>query len=126
MSEYGKLNCKGPIPRGSAFKRMNDMERYAAIESGFDMRWYGRTWEFSNLFWWQHHGWGSHGLDCTHSDHLSGLYCMYKYFFQAMIDDNYYHSTGEMNLKQEKLQRAKSILEAEAAKEGCNGEDALE
>ena len=39
VSEHGKLNCKGPIPRGSAFKRMNDMERYAAIESGFDVRW---------------------------------------------------------------------------------------
>ena len=43
-----------------------------------------------------------------------------------MIDDNYYHSTGEMNLKQEKLQKAKSIIEAEATKEGCDGEDALE
>jgi hypothetical protein len=51
---------------------------------------------------------------------------MYKFFLQAMIDDYYYHNAGETNLQQEKLQKAKSILEAEAAKEGCDGEDALE
>ena len=78
------------------------------------------------MFCWQHHGWGSRGLDCTHSNQLSGLYCMYKFFLQAMIDDYYYHNAGETNLQQEKLQKAKSILEAEAAKEGCDGEDALE
>jgi hypothetical protein len=86
----GKLNCKGPIPRGSALKQMIDHSRYAAIEEGFDMRWYGRTWEFSNLFWWQHVGWqGIRGLDCTHSPGATGINCMYKYFLQAMIDDFY-------------------------------------
>ena len=59
------------------------------------MRWYGQVWEFANLFWWQHVGWNSrNGLDCTHSSSSAavstpGLYCMHRYFLQAMIDGYY-------------------------------------
>jgi len=88
--EKGKYHCKGPIPRGSNFKRINDDSRYAAIQAGFDMRFYGRTWEFTNLFWWQHLNFENRrkgSLDCTHSQNGSSINYMYKYFLQAMIDD---------------------------------------
>lgn len=53
-------------------------------EMGFDMRWYGNTWEFT-MFWWQNVEWAStRGLDCTHG---GGRDWMWKYFLQATIDD---------------------------------------
>jgi hypothetical protein len=59
------------------------------MENGFDMKWYGQSWEFVNLFWWQHRSWGRVGLDCTHFIDASGGYQMYKFFFQAMIDETF-------------------------------------
>jgi hypothetical protein len=63
---------------------------------GLDLNFYGKTWEFTNLFWFQTRKWikGRNGglIDCTHHDDgrsESGAYCMYRYFLQAMIDSHF-------------------------------------
>ena len=88
--KHGPLNCRGPLPNGSPFRKFIDEERSAFQNNGFDMRWYGQTWDFTNLFWWQHRAWKGKGgaLDCTHYTTNAGGVCMYKYFLQAMIDDS--------------------------------------
>lgn len=88
IKEHGPLSCRGPVPNGSPFRKFIEEERSAFQESGFDMRWYGQTWDFTNLFWWQHKSWGRVGLDCTHYNLNAGGVCMYKYFLQAMIDES--------------------------------------
>jgi hypothetical protein len=50
--DYG-TSCVGPLPQNSLLREINDMSRKSFQEQGHDMRWYGRTWEFANLFWWQ-------------------------------------------------------------------------
>jgi hypothetical protein len=50
--EYG-TNCVGPLPRHSVLRGVNDLSRRSFEQLHFDDRWYGRTWEFVNLFWWQ-------------------------------------------------------------------------
>ena len=84
IEEHGPVNYRGPVPRSSLYHKFLGTERTQFREDGFDMRWYGKTWEFTNLFWWQHNGWGRRGLDCTHGGSQDW---MYKYFIQAMIDD---------------------------------------
>ena len=63
----------------------------------FDMKYYGRIWEFSNQYWWQMRGLvkskvnGTSHYDCTHyrkDVHTDGP-CMHKFFIQAMIDDHF-------------------------------------
>jgi len=84
IEEHGPVSCRGPVPRSSLFHKFLGTERTEFRQMGFDMRWYGKTWEFTNLIWWQHVGWMRRGLDCTHG---RGQGLMYKYFLQAMIDD---------------------------------------
>ena len=82
--------CRGPLPRSSKLKELNDVARLAFEELGLDMAWYGRIWEFANMFWWQTNRYDRNGLDCTHSyAQRGGFYCMHRYFLVAMIDDYY-------------------------------------
>ncbi len=89
IEDHGPLNCVGPVPRSSLFRKMIQVERSQFMKNGLDMRWYGMSWEFTNLFWWQHRAWESRvgSLDCTHYQNAGGGVSMYKYFLQAMIDD---------------------------------------
>lgn len=45
--EYGTV-CRGPLPPNSKLTQVNSLSRDAFEELGFDMRFYGRTWEFGN------------------------------------------------------------------------------
>jgi hypothetical protein len=99
--------CRGPLQPSSNLTKLNAVGREAYAQSGLDMRWYGRTWEFLNLFWFQvegTRGWGSRrhtwgNLDCTHSGgpysahgsklDYTGMSCMHKYFLMAMVDDHF-------------------------------------
>ena len=58
IEEHGPVSCRGPVPRSSLFQKFLETERTEFRQMGFDMRWYGKTWEFTNLIWWQHIGWG--------------------------------------------------------------------
>jgi hypothetical protein len=89
IEEHGPLDCIGPIPQSSLYRKFIELQRRQYMENGFDMKWYGESWEFVNLFWWQHRSWGRVGLDCTHFIDASGGYQMYKFFFQAMIDETF-------------------------------------
>jgi len=91
MEQHGPVNCAGPIPKTSLYRKFLEAERIQYMEHGFDMRWYGMSWEFTNLFWWQHKAWDSKRglLDCTHNVQRGGGVSMYRYFVQAMIDDYY-------------------------------------
>jgi hypothetical protein len=93
--EYGS-NCVGPLPPTNPQKRVNGFARTAFEELGFDTNFYGKTWEFTNLFWFQTRRWvmgkGGGLIDCTHHDggrSESGAYCMHKFFLQAMIDSHF-------------------------------------
>jgi hypothetical protein len=88
--EYG-TQCRGPLPPTSKLTVVNGMARRAFQDSGFDMNFYGRIWEFANLFWWQVKDWkGRGGLDCTHAfPGATGLACIHKYFLMVMVDDYY-------------------------------------
>jgi len=88
IEEHGPLRCTGPVPSSSLFRKFLELERIEFMKNGLDMRWYGMSWEFTNLFWWQHRAWGRTGLDCTHHAKGAGGGMMYKYFLQAMIDDS--------------------------------------
>lgn len=87
--------CRGPLPPNSPLKDVAKVIRQTWIDQGLDMRWYGSTWEFANMFWFQTYGWfdgdrhhgGKTGLDCTHSAGPSGMHPMHKFFLQAMLDD---------------------------------------
>ena len=46
-------SCRGPIPPNSPLKGVVEDIRQIWKDQGLDMRWYGQTFEFSNLFWWQ-------------------------------------------------------------------------
>ena len=87
FEEHGPLQCTGPVPGSSLFRKFLELERSEFMKNGLDMRWYGMSWEFTNLFWWQHRAWGRTGLDCTHDAAYAGGGMMYMYFLQAMIDD---------------------------------------
>ena len=87
IPDYG-TQCRGPLPPTSKLKEVNDMSRQSFEDNGLDMKFYGRTWEFANSFWWQVNGWGIKGLDCTHSGE-SGMSCVHKYFLMSMVDDHY-------------------------------------
>ena len=88
-SELGS-QCRGPLPRSSKLRTINEIARSSFEELGFDMAWYGRIWEFANQFWWQTNRYDRNGLDCTHSHAKhGGYYCVHRYFLQAMIDDYY-------------------------------------
>lgn len=101
--EYGS-SCVGPLPPTNPQKRVNGFARTAFEELGLDTNFYGKTWEFTNLFWFQTRKWvrGKTGglIDCTHHDggwSESGAYCMYRYFLQAMIDSHFeMKSTGSL------------------------------
>ena len=85
IEEQGPLNCVGPVPNSSLFRKALELERSQFMKNGLDMRWYGMSWEFTNLFWWQHRAWNGVGpLDCTHHVKGGGGAMMYKYFLQAM------------------------------------------
>jgi hypothetical protein len=86
-------SCRGPLPRNSRLKQVNDWERVAFQQyHGFDMKFYAKIWEFSNQFWWQERMWNGKGgqLDCTHGQG-QGPTIVHKYFVQAMVD-GYYES----------------------------------
>ena len=90
LDEHGPLDCRGPIPKNTPYRNFIDLDRATFEKAGLDMKWYGRTWEFGNLFWWSHRSWeGKAGLDCTHWMKGSPGVCIYKYFLQAMIDEYY-------------------------------------
>ncbi len=83
--------CRGPLPHNNILTRINNHERRNFVNMGFDMRWYGQTWEFTNQFWWEEVMWaGGDALDCTHprSPEAAGPRVL-KYFIQAMADDAY-------------------------------------
>jgi len=83
-------SCVGPLPPNSQLKGVQEMIRQTWIDQNYDIRWYGRIWEFSNMFWWQVKMWDGKGgsLDCTHSSSGSqGTYSTHKFFLQAMIND---------------------------------------
>jgi hypothetical protein len=87
--EYG-TKCVGPLPPTSNLTKVNNIAKAAYEKNGLDMRWYGRTWEFINMFWFQTKGWGRGGLDCTHGGPShAGMSCMHKYFLMAMVDDHF-------------------------------------
>jgi hypothetical protein len=53
--EYGR-SCVGPLPRNSRLREINLMSRtnfFRLAGHNYMTRWYGRTWEFVNLFWFQ-------------------------------------------------------------------------
>ena len=56
-------NCRGPLPPNSPLKGVVEDIRQIWQDQGLDMRWYGRTFEFSNLFWWQTQQCTSHGAE---------------------------------------------------------------
>ena len=49
--EYGDT-CQGPVPPNAKLSEVNRVVRKAFKDLGFDMRWYGKVWEFKNQFWW--------------------------------------------------------------------------
>jgi hypothetical protein len=51
-TEFGS-SCRGPLPSNSPLKEVATNIRQDWMDQGFDMRWYGRTWEFANMFWFQ-------------------------------------------------------------------------
>ena len=51
-TEFGS-SCRGPLPPNSPLKDVAMNIRQVWMDQGFDMRWYGRTWEFANMFWFQ-------------------------------------------------------------------------
>jgi hypothetical protein len=95
--EYGST-CVGPLPPTNPQKRVNGFARTAFEELGLDTNFYGKTWEFTNLFWFQTRQWvkpngGTGFIDCVHhcafGRCVSGAYCMHRYFLQAMIDSHF-------------------------------------
>jgi hypothetical protein len=67
--EYGS-KCRGPLPPSSKLTSVNGISRTSFEDNGLDMRFYGRTWEFGNQFWWHVQRWKTGkkaGLDCLHS-----------------------------------------------------------
>ena len=52
IKEFGN-SCRGPLPNNSILKDINIMSRNRFIDLGLNIKWYGRTWEFTNMFWWQ-------------------------------------------------------------------------
>ena len=82
IPDYGNT-CRGPIPDTSPQTELAVLGR-----SQFDAsKWYGQTWEFANVFWWQMRAWGmGHGLDCTRSSYHSGASCVQTYFLAAMVE----------------------------------------
>ena len=50
--DYG-TSCRGPLPPNSMLRDVNLLSRHEFETLGFDMAWYGHTWEFTNLFWFQ-------------------------------------------------------------------------
>ena len=86
--EYGS-KCRGPLVPTSKLTEVNQLSYKSFEEKGLDMRFYGRIWEFSNIFWFDTQGWSTKGLDCTHSPHGSGMSCVHKFFLMAMVDDEY-------------------------------------
>jgi hypothetical protein len=94
--EFGST-CRGPLHPNSTLKHINQMSREAFVKLQFDTdRWYGKTWEFSNQFWWEETMWKLNQLDCTHPlAPIGGGVCAHKYFLQAMID-GYYEDRQQM------------------------------
>jgi hypothetical protein len=92
--EYGH-DCVGPVPPNSIMTNASRIARDSFQELGLDMRFYVRTWEFLNHFWWMTSGWNGKGgaLDCTHGGY--GYSCIHKYLLQATIDDYYENLEGQ-------------------------------
>lgn len=90
LKDYG-TQCRGPLPPQSTLKKVNDLARQGYTDAGLDLKFYGRTWEFANQFWFVVKGWTpTKGLDCTHAKQFgTGLSCVHKYFLQLMVDDHY-------------------------------------
>lgn len=87
--------CRGPLPPNSILKGINQWAQHSFERNGLDMQFYGKTWEFSNQFWWQERmaRWDDEGddegkhLDCTHGvSQDTGLTMVHKNFLQAMVD----------------------------------------
>ena len=53
--DYG-TTCQGPVAPNAKLSEVNRVARQAFKDQGFDMRWYGKTWEFANQFWWKQNG----------------------------------------------------------------------
>ncbi len=100
-------SCRGPLPRNSRLKQVNDLSRQAFIKYGLDRNWYGKTWEFHNQFWFQEVMWRnkkSPMLDCVHTIRVrTGLTCLHKYFVQAMVDG--YYEAQEIQQQQQQQQQ---------------------
>ncbi len=89
-------SCRGPLPHNSPLRQVNDLERRAFLRHvNFQPQFYGKTFDFSNQFWWQTAKWwkktGNYSyFDCVHTRKTkTGLSCVHKYVLQTMIDDHY-------------------------------------
>ncbi len=90
--------CRGPLTPNSKLKYVNSLGRQAFHKLGLDMRYYAKTWEFANQFWWNEKMWKDvrlPNLDCTHpTAGRTGFTCVYKFLLQAIVD-GYYEAQRE-------------------------------
>jgi hypothetical protein len=89
-------SCRGPLPPNGKLRQVNELERQAFHRhESFNPKFYGKTWEFTNQFWWQTAKWWKKSkdfayFDCVHTrQSRTGLSCVHKYFLQVMVDDHF-------------------------------------